>query len=148
LNEAPRRKATLVDITCDSDGDVDKFVDRRDIKEALEVHDLIPDQPYYLAFLLVGGYQDTMGDMHNLFGRVNEAEVSTDTGGETVIRNVLRGDDAAEALSYFGYGRDEMIAKIDAGLSERVRRDQLNADEARDLLDDYRERLGHYTYLD
>jgi len=148
LNELPSRKATLVDITCDSDGDVDKFVDLKEIKEALEVHDLIPGQPYYLGFLLIGGYQDTMGDMHNLFGRVNEVVVRLDPAGKALVGNPSRGDHAADALSYFGYGRDDLIASIDARLRERVNRDQLSADEARGLLEDYCERLGHYTYLD
>jgi arginine decarboxylase len=148
LNEPPARRATLVDITCDSDGDVDKFVDLKDIKEALEVHDLIPGQPYYLGFLLIGGYQDTMGDLHNLFGRVNEAAIVMEPSGTPVVSNIRRGDNAANALAYFGYEREDLIARIDAGLRGRVSRDQLSAEEARGLLEDYRERLGHYTYLD
>jgi arginine decarboxylase len=83
LNEKPQNMATLVDITCDSDGQVDKFVDLKDIKPALEVHDCIEGEPYYLAFLLIGSYQDTMGDMHNLFGAVNDAHIYIDDSGKS-----------------------------------------------------------------
>jgi arginine decarboxylase len=148
LNEPPRRRATLVDITCDSDGDVDKFIDLKDIKEALEVHELHQGEPYYLGFLLIGGYQDTMGDMHNLFGRVHEAEVVMNAEGEAEIRGVQRGDRAADTLSSYGYHRDELVARIDNGLRDRVAKGQLSEEDADRLLEDYRERLEHYTYLD
>jgi arginine decarboxylase len=148
LNENPTRRATLVDITCDSDGEVDKFVDLKDIKHALEVHELVAGAPYFLAFVLVGAYQDTMGDLHNLFGRVHEAEVVLDPRGKAVIRNIRKGEQAAHALRYFGYEEEEFVRAIDAGLRERVRRGELSAEDAASLLEDYRRRLGHYTYLD
>jgi arginine decarboxylase len=148
LDEPPSRRATLVDITCDSDGEVDKFVDLKDLKEGLEVHPLIPGQPYYLGFLLIGGYQDTMGDLHNLFGRVHEADVVMNAQGEAEVLDVRRGDRASDTLSAFGYRSGELVEKISAGLRERVAGGQLGADEAQGLLEDYRERLRHYTYLD
>ncbi len=85
LREKPDHRVTLVDITCDSDGEIDKFVDLKDIKEALEVHHLDSEEPYYLAGLLLGAYQDTMGDLHNLFGSVNEAHVLVDDEGRVHI---------------------------------------------------------------
>jgi arginine decarboxylase len=148
LNERPTARATLVDITCDSDGEVEKFVDRKAIKEALELHEFAEDRPYYLAFLLIGAYQDTMGDMHNLFGRVHEAEVTVDTDGRRGVHNVRRGDPAAETLRSFGYREEELMAGIEAGLQARVEQGQLDNDEARTLLADYRERLARYTYLE
>ncbi len=148
LNERPTVRATLVDITCDSDGEVEKFVDRRTIKGALELHELTKGRPYYLAFLLIGAYQDTMGDMHNLFGRVHEAEVLVNGDGGHTIRDVRRGDPAAETLSAFGFLPDELAGEIEAGLARRVERGLVDRDEARRLLADYRERLQHYTYLD
>jgi len=146
LNESPNRKAQLVDITCDSDGEVQKFVDQREIKEAIELHSLIEGEPYYLAFLLIGAYQDTMGDMHNLFGRVHEAEVLVDAG-RPVIRSVRTGEVAAETMTAFGYREKELIASIDAGLRDKVERGELAERDARRLLADYRERLRRYTYL-
>jgi arginine decarboxylase len=148
LNERPTVKARLVDITCDSDGEVGKFVDRKAIKEALEVHRLIPGEPYYLAFLLIGAYQDTMGDMHNLFGRVHEVDVVVDADGRPVVRSIRHGDPAATTLRAFGYHDQDLIAEIEAGLSARVERGQLAEDQARTLLADFRERLAKYTYLD
>jgi arginine decarboxylase len=148
LDERPSVKATLVDITCDSDGEVEKFVDRKAIKEALELHRLRPGEPYYLAFLLIGAYQDTMGDMHNLFGRVHEVEVVVDESGRPTVQSVRPGDPAATTLRSFGYDAEELVADIGAGLQGRVERDQLSEERARTLLADFRERLAKYTYLD
>lgn len=147
LNERPTRHASLVDITCDSDGEVDKFVDRREIKEALEVHELTDGQPYYLAFLLVGAYQDTMGDLHNLFGRVHEAEVVLAADGGIDLRNVRRGEQADQALAYFGFDDGELIGRVATGLDARVASGTMQREEAAGLLEDYRRRLRHYTYL-
>jgi len=147
LHERPAGRATLVDITCDSDGEVDKFVDLKDIKDALEVHDLRPGEPYYLGFLLIGAYQDTMGDVHNLFGRVHEAEVLLDPEGKTVIRNVRRGDQSRHMLAHFGHTEDKLIEEIQAQLRERAARGELSSSDAGVLLEEYRERLAHYTYL-
>lgn len=147
LNEPPTRRATLVDITCDSDGEVDKFVDLKDIKPALEVHELRPGEPYYLAFLLVGAYQDTMGDLHNLLGRVHEAEVLLDPGGQPVVRNVRRGEQATDALGYFGFHEGELIERFQRALRDRAQEGHLAEEEAGRLLDDYRAGLSSYTYL-
>ena len=137
----------LVDITCDSDGEVDKFVDRAEIKDSLEVHELIEGEPYYLGFMLVGAYQDTMGDLHNAFGRVHEIEVVQEDGGYR-IRRVLRGEPASAVLRWFGYDSEELIDGIAAALERRVEAAEIPAAEAEGLLDDYRRRLARYTYLD
>ncbi len=147
LNEPPSRKATLGDITCDSDGEVEKFVDLKDIKEALEVHEIRPGEPYFLGFVLVGAYQDTMGDMHNLFGRVHEAEVILDPRGNTMIRDVRRGEQARDTLSCFGYDEDEMAEKVRGALRERIDRGEMSGEDAQTLLETYRDRLREYTYL-
>jgi arginine decarboxylase len=139
---------TLVDITCDSDGMIDKFVDLKDIKDAIEVHELRPGEPYYLAFLLVGAYQDTMGDMHNLFGRVHEAEVILDQRGKAMIRDVRRGEPARDTLSCFGYEDAELIDSVSAALREKVNRGEIAAETAEELVESYRQRLSQYTYLD
>ncbi len=125
----------------------EKFVDLQDIKDALEVHALVDGEPYYLAFLLVGAYQDTMGDMHNLFGRVHEAEVLVDEGGRPVIRSVRTGEVAAETMAAFGYREKDLVASIDTGLRDKVERGELAERDAKRLLADYRERLRRYTYL-
>jgi arginine decarboxylase len=147
LNELPSRKATIADITCDSDGEVEKFVDLKDIKEALEVHELRPGEPYYLGFVLVGAYQDTMGDMHNLFGRVHEAEVIIDPRGKTVVRDVRRGETAGDTCSCFGYDVEEMVANVQAAARDRVDRGAMTEDEARSHVETFRAHLAAYTYL-
>ncbi len=147
LNEMPEHRARLADITCDSDGEVEKFVDRKEIKDALEVHELKPGEPYYLAFLLLGAYQDTMGDLHNLFGRVHEARVVLDPQGRTDIEDVRRGEQAVHALQHFGYSEDELVRRIERALSGLVAQGRLSKPDAAGLLEDYRIRLRGYTYL-
>jgi arginine decarboxylase len=148
LNEPPTRKATLADITCDSDGEVEKFVDLKDIKDALEVHELREGEGYYLAFVLVGAYQDTMGDMHNLFGRVHEAEVILGPKGVPVVTDVHRGEPAGETLACFGYDAAELTESVKAQLRERTDRGEMSEEEAASFLDAYARRLAQYTYLD
>jgi arginine decarboxylase len=148
LNEPPVRRATLVDITCDSDGEVEKFVDLKDIKEALEVHDLRPGEPYWLGFMLIGAYQDTMGDLHNLFGRVHEADVILDPRGGSIIREVRPGEAARDTLAQFGYTEEMALGSLTNALRERVNKDVMTREEADTLIADYRRRLDHYTYLE
>ena len=148
LNETPSRKATLADITCDSDGEVEKFVDLKDIKDALEIHDLKDGESYYLAFALVGAYQDTMGDMHNLFGRVHEAEVILGPKGVPVITAVRRGEPASETLACFGYDAGELTESLRAQVRERVNRGEISAEDAEAFVESYAQGLTKYTYLD
>ena len=147
LDESPSRRASLVDITCDSDGTIDKFVDRNEIKNALEVHELIEGEAYYLGFMLLGAYQDTMGDLHNLFGRVHEVEVVQGQDGHEV-RRVVRGEPASDVLRWFGYDATELIQGIERALAGGVEARRIAPVEAAGLLDDYRDRLAQYTYLD
>ncbi len=147
LNEKPTRRATIVDITCDSDGEVDKFVDLKDIKPALEVHELIPGEPYYLAFLLIGAYQDTMGDLHNLFGAVNEAQVIVDQTGKPIVQNAKRGDTIGKALETYGYEPDKLIRNLKANLQEKVTQGKMTTAEASKLVEEYKRRFNAYPYL-
>jgi arginine decarboxylase len=148
LNEEPTRKARLVDITCDSDGEVEKFVDLKDIKGALEVHEIREGETYYLAFALIGAYQDTMGDLHNLFGSVNEADVILSPEGKSIVRTVRRGDRARDTLRSYGYDEADLVESLIRALDDKVARNELSREQAAGFLEDYRQRLGHYTYLD
>ena len=123
-------------------------MDLKDIKDALEVHELREGEPYYLAFALVGAYQDTMGDMHNLFGRVHEAQVILGPKGVPVISDVRKGEPSGETLACFGYDPAELIESVRAQLAERSRRGDLTGEEADVILESYRSRLAQYTYLD
>ncbi len=147
LDEEPTVQASLVDITCDSDGEVDKFIDLREIKDALEVHELVPGEPYYLGFMLVGAYQDTMGCHHNLFGRVHEAEVLLGDDGSVSVHNHRRGHDARDTLKIFGHDDEALSACMDRVLEVMEARGELGNGERERTLQDYRTRLGRYTYL-
>lgn len=146
LREKPERRATLVDITCDSDGEIDKFVDLKDIKEALELHKL-NGEPYCLAMLLIGAYQDTMGDLHNLFGTVNEAHVVVDDKGVLHIKRINRGDTVKKTLSAFGYDAGDLVARMKSVLEILENDNEMTSKEAQQLLSEYRSQFEEYTYL-
>ena len=148
LDERPSRRAMLVDITCDSLGAVDKFADLKDVKEALEVHPLRAGEPYWLGFLLIGAYQDAIGDMHNLFGSVHEADITLNARGEAVIREVRRGQSAGDTLAAFGYTREILDERLLSALAEQVKEKKLTAEEADELHTLYGRRLDTYTYLE
>jgi arginine decarboxylase len=147
LRERPTIQASLADITCDSEGEVDKFIDVRDVKEALEVHALRPGEPYWLGFFLIGAYQDTMGDLHNLFGRVHEADVILDPQGESIVRDARRGDAAGDTLAALGYSREFLRESLQAAVRKRVNQETLTPEQAENLMADYLARLSTYTYL-
>ena len=143
LNEKPTRKATLVDITCDSDGEIDKFVDLKDTKYALEMHELVEGQPYYVAVLMVGAYQDTMGDLHNLFGAVNDVEVVYDEG-KAIIKSVKMGDTISDTMQMYGYEEEKLLAIV----RNRLQEVGLSQSESDDLFERYKNQFPRYPYLD
>ncbi|MFQ5720027.1 MAG: biosynthetic arginine decarboxylase [Acidobacteriota bacterium] len=148
LDERPSRRAMLVDISCDSLGTVDRFADLKEVKEAVEVHALRPDEPYWLGFLLIGAYQDAIGDMHNLLGSVHEADVVLDSFGETLIRDVRHGQSAKDTLEAFGYTDALLDERLLSALAERVKTGALTPEAADELHSLYRSRLATYTYLE
>jgi arginine decarboxylase len=149
LSEPPNRNATLVDITCDSDGKVSKFVDLQDVKETLPLHRWIPGEPYYIGFFLVGAYQDIMGDMHNLFGRVNEMHIYLDEDEECgyYVEEVLPGSTIGQVLSLTQWDPNELARRMKSQVDAAIRSDRLKPSEAMRLLDDYEKSLSAYTYL-
>ena len=149
LNELPDRNATLVDITCDSDGKVSKFVDLQDVKETLPLHRWEPGDPYYIGFFLVGAYQDIMGDMHNLFGRVNEMHIYLDEDEDCgyYVEEVLPGSTIAQVLSLTQWDTNEIARRMKAQVDAAIKSDRLKPSEAMRLLDDYEKGLAAYTYL-
>ena len=149
LNELPDRNATLVDITCDSDGKVSKFVDLLDVKETLPLHRWEPGDPYYIGFFLVGAYQDIMGDMHNLFGRVNEMHIYLDEDEDCgyYVEEVLPGSTIGQVLSLTQWDTNEIARRVKAQVDAAIKSDRLKPSEAMRLLDDYEKSLAAYTYL-
>ncbi|MCC6233038.1 MAG: biosynthetic arginine decarboxylase [Verrucomicrobiales bacterium] len=153
LDERPERESTLVDITCDSDGQINKFIDLRDVRDTLPVHELRQNggtaEPYYLGFFLMGAYQDIMGDLHNLFGRVNEVHVflEPDEPAGYYVEEVIEGSTVAQTLTSVQYDENELKRQMKAQIDLAIRTDRLKPSEAMRLLDEYERGLRDYTYL-
>jgi arginine decarboxylase len=146
LNKPPTEFATLCDITCDSDGVVDKFVDLHDVKQVLELHKIDPDEPYYVAFLLVGAYQEVMGNNHNLFGTPNEAQIHIDEDGY-LIKKVIRGTTVGEAVGRARYERGLLHDGFRRQVTQRIKNDELTEAEGAELVNFYEARFDAYTYI-
>jgi arginine decarboxylase len=147
LNERPTRRAVLADITCDSDGKIEKFIDRREVKDDLELHALNDDE-YYLGIFLVGAYQEILGDLHNLFGDTHAVQVSLAPGGGYLIDRVVEGDTVTEVLNYVAFNKDDLIAKMRAKTELALRNGKITLDESRKVLQVYEQGLAGYTYLE
>ena len=151
LNEAPTRLGILADITCDSDGKVDLFPQHRDKKRTLELHDLKEGEPYYLGVFLVGAYQETLGDLHNLFGDTHVVHVAFQDSSEQPswkIQDVIDGDTVREVLGYFQYSPDLLLKRIREDCEQAVSNKAMRVDESRSLHNFYRHALNGYTYLE
>jgi arginine decarboxylase len=146
LNKPPTEFATLCDITCDSDGVVDKFVDLHDVKQTLELHKLVPGEPYYLAFMLVGAYQEVMGNNHNLFGAPNEAQIHIDEEGY-LIKKVIRGTTVGEAAGRARYERGLLHDGFRRQVTQRIKDGELSEAEGSELVNFYESRFDAYTYV-
>jgi arginine decarboxylase len=148
LTEEPTRRAVLADITCDSDGKIDHFIDRRDVKNVLELHPLVPGDEYYLGVFLAGAYQEILGDLHNLFGNSNTVHVSLAPGGGYQIEHVVTGDTVTDVLKYVSYAREDLVARVRRFAEQAVRSSGMSLEETRSLLRMYEEGLSGYTYLE
>jgi arginine decarboxylase len=143
----PSRRAVLGDITCDSDGKIDQFIDLRDVRSALELHPY-DGRPYYLGAFLLGAYQEILGDLHNLFGDTNAVHVSLDDDGSICVDHVIKGDTVREVLAYVQYSADELLAAMRKDVERAVRAGKVSLDESRQLLRFYESGLEGYTYLE
>lgn len=148
LNEEPTRRGVLADITCDSDGKLDRFIDRRDDKKVLELHPLRPEEEYYLGVFLVGAYQEILGDLHNLFGDTNSVHVRLDAEGEYEIEHVYEGDSVTDVLGYVAYNRDSLVKRVRVASEKALKAKKISLKESRALLRNYRAGLEGYTYLE
>jgi arginine decarboxylase len=146
LEEAPDRTGYLADVTCDSDGKVDNFIDLRDVKESLELHAL-NGEPYYLGVFFTGAYQDVMGDYHNLFGHVHDAFVVVDGKGNCLITKIIHGHKIEGVLKVFGYERDELLSEFRSRIGEGISREGLKSDLGNHMMREFESALGSYTYL-
>jgi arginine decarboxylase len=147
LNTQPTQHAVLGDITCDSDGKIDLFIDRRDVKRTLPLHPF-NGEPYYLGAFMLGAYQEILGDMHNLFGDTNAVHVSLDTNGSVVLETVIKGDTVREVLDYVEFEPEALVRKLRTDVEMAVRETRLDFQEAGRMLRFYEDGLHGYTYLE
>jgi arginine decarboxylase len=148
LHEEPHRQAVLADLTCDSDGVVKRFIDRRDVKTALEVHELRPGEPYYLGMFLIGAYQEILGDLHNLFGDTNVALVSAAANERGYkVDQIVEGNTIREVLDYVSYDRKRLLGRLRGRVEEAIAEGRLSSEEGGLLVNTYIQGLESYTYL-
>jgi arginine decarboxylase len=149
LQEQPMRQATLADLTCDSDGKLEKFIDPETgtFKRTLHVHDLKENSPYFMGVFLTGAYQEILGDLHNLFGDTDAVHVSLTESGYT-LDHYIPGDTVTEVLSYVQYRQYNMVDSIRAAAEESIQKGSLSKQEAKLLIKHYEEGLSGYTYLE
>ena len=143
-----RSHAVLGDITCDSDGKIDQFIDRRDVKRTLPLHTSQRRTRTTWRVFLLGAYQEILGDMHNLFGDTHAVHVTLDDQGEVVLDAVIKGDTVREVLQYVDFNTDALVAKLRTDVETAVRDRRMTYEESGRLLKFYEEGLGGYTYLE
>src|SRR6185437_7602213 len=147
LNEMPTRSAVIGDISCDSDGKIDQFIDRRDVKKTLPLHPFNGDS-YVLGAFLVGAYQEILGDLHNLFGDTNAVHVSLSETGEVLLDTVIQGDTVREVLDYVQFHARTLLDQFRQDVEAALREGKIGYEESGRLLRFYEEGLNGYTYLE
>jgi arginine decarboxylase len=143
----PTRHAVIGDITCDSDGKIDQFIDRRDVKKTLPLH-TFNGEPYYLGAFLVGAYQEILGDLHNLFGDTNAVHVSLGENGDVILETLIKGDTVREVLDYVEFNADSLLAAFRRDAETAVREGRIGYEESGRLLRFYEDGLRGYTYME
>ena len=146
LQEQPKVKGTLADITCDSDGKIDRFINPKEAKNLLELHPCDRDQPYYLGMFLVGAYQEVMGNLHNLFGDTNVVHIQIENNGYQ-IQSVVRGDTIEEVLNYVQYDSHDLSETMRCCTEKALQKSTISLNEAQKLLQNYSNTLNKSTYL-
>jgi arginine decarboxylase len=146
LDEQPTRSAVVADLTCDSDGKIDRFIGRDEAQRVLQLHPY-EGSPYYLGVFLVGAYQEILGDLHNLFGDTDAVHVRLDPEGGYVVEHVVEGDEVSDVLDYVQYERRWLIEKVRRTVEGALRRGQISLDESALLRRRYEQGLYEYTYL-
>jgi arginine decarboxylase len=146
LDERPTRRGVFADLTCDSDGKIDKFIDQRDVKDVLELHPW-NDSAYYIGVFLVGAYQEILGDLHNLFGDTDAVHVHLDEAGGYTVEDVVEGDQVSDVLRYVQYDERALSEKVRRTVERALRAGQITVEESARLRKRYAEGLREHTYL-
>jgi arginine decarboxylase len=148
LTEEPTRQGIVADITCDCDGKIDKFIDIHGVKNALPLHELKNDEEYYLGVFLVGAYQETLGDLHNLLGDTNVISIRVEEDGDYSFVREIEGDSVADVLTYVEYDPKQMIVEFRKTAEEAIRKGLITPHERRKIMDAYETGLRGYTYFE
>jgi len=146
LDERPTRRGVFADLTCDSDGKIDQFIDQRDVKDVLPLHPY-NGLPYYIGVFLVGAYQEILGDLHNLFGDTDAVHVRLDEQGRTIVEHVVEGDEVHEVLSYVQYDQKQLAERVRRTIEAALREGTISLEESARLRKQYEQGLQEYTYL-
>lgn len=148
LSETPNRQGIIADITCDCDGKIDRFIDLHDVADTLALHELREDEEYYMGVFLVGAYQETLGDLHNLLGDTNVVSVRIDDDGAIHYEREIEGDSVEDVLSYVEYQPKSIIHRIRSLAETAVKQGRISAKERRDVMAAYENGLRGYTYFE
>jgi arginine decarboxylase len=148
LNERPTRRGVIADITCDSDGKIDRFIDLHDVRHVLELHELKSKEEYYVGVFLTGAYQETIGDMHNLIGNTNALHVWIGPDGKITESKEICGDRIDEILTYMEYSPEDVLKRIEAQAEKAVQAKKINVREKQALMKAYRVGISGYTYFE
>jgi arginine decarboxylase len=146
LREKPTRRGILADLTCDSDGKIDQFIDTHDVKDVLELHPWAGGR-YYIGMFLLGAYQEILGDLHNLFGDTHAVHVTLSDDGGYEVGHVVEGDSVEEVLQYVQYDRNSLVEKVRRTIEEALRRGSISLEESVRLRQRFEQGLDGYTYL-
>ncbi len=147
LTEEPTIKAQISDLTCDSDGMIDKFIDIKEVKRYVKLHNGGLIDPYYLGSFLVGAYQEILGDLHNLFGDTNAVHVDLDENGEVQINHVVEGDSIREVLGYVQFEAADLTERLRLAIDKGLTKGTLTTEDAASIKKRFRDGLEGYTYL-
>ena len=147
LDEKPTRECTIQDVTCDSDGKINRFVAPAGSSYCLSVHDLKPNEPYYLGVFLVGAYQEILGDLHNLFGDTNAVHITLTKDGYEIAQ-IIDGEAVADVLDYVEYNPKKLVRNLESWVTASMKRGVITPEEGRQFLNNYRSGLYGSTYLE
>lgn len=148
LLELPKRNAVIADITCDCDGKIDRFIDLHDVRTTLPLHELKNEDDYYLGVFLVGAYQETLGDLHNLFGDTNVVSIRINSDGSYDLVKEIHGDSVADVLSYVEFDPKDMLVRFRQTAEAAVREGLISASDRREIMRAYDNGLNGYTYFE
>jgi arginine decarboxylase len=148
LLELPKRNAVIADITCDCEGKIDRFIGLHDVRTTLPLHEIINGEDYFIGVFLVGAYQETLGDLHNLFGDTNVVSVRIKPDGSYELVGEIHGDSVADVLSYLEFDLEEMTARFRSTTEQAERSGLIRADERQAILEAYDSGLRGYTYYE